>query len=221
MGNKGHLLARMVELGLRVPEAVVLGTPYARCVGRALSDLFVHGLPALEAAVGRRFGDPLRPLLVSVRSGAPVSMPGMMETVLNVGLCDRTVNGLIAETGHPRLAWDAYRRLVSGYGEVVAGLSADVFEGVTADFTRGTDVEGLDHADLRELTRRLLHAYRDASGHDFPQEPADQLRHAIAAVFRSWDAPKARDYRALHGIDAGLGTAVTVQRMVSTSPRFQ
>ena len=214
MGNKAHNLAVMSRLGLNVPQALVLGTALARHPDKALPDLFQHGLPALESLVGRRLGDPRDPLLLSVRSGAAVSMPGMMETILNIGLCDDTVSGLIRQTGHPRMVWDSYRRLVACYGEVVQGVPMDRFEQLIDELAPGGDEAQLDFADLRELTRRSLLAYEQACGQRFPQSPIEQLRGAVRAVFASWDSDKARAYRDMNGIDHGLGTAVTIQRMV-------
>lgn len=214
MGNKAHNLARMSRLGLNVPEALVLGTAHARHPDKAMPDLLQHGLPALERLVGRRLGDARNPLLLSVRSGAAVSMPGMMETILNIGLCDDTVSGLIRQTGHPRMVWDSYRRLVACYGEVVQGIPMDRFDQLLGELAQGADEALLDFADMRELTRRSLLAYQDACGQRFPQVPLDQLRGAVRAVFESWHAEKARAYREMNHIDHDLGTAVTIQRMV-------
>lgn len=214
LGNKAYNLARMSQLGLNVPEALVLGTAHAAHPQKAMPDLLQHGLPALEALVGKRLGDVRNPLLLSVRSGAVVSMPGMMETILNIGLCDDTVSGLIRQTGHPRLVWDSYRRLVACYGEVVKGIDAEQFEQAQQVLTRGDDESQLDFVDLRELTRRFLQVYEAACGQRFPQSPVDQLRGAVLAVFASWHADKARTYRELNHIDHHLGTAVTIQRMV-------
>ena len=218
MGVKAHNLLRMAQLGLRVPPAFVIGTRYCATApaGRtSLSEsLWRPGLLALQQTCGRRLGDARRPLLLSVRSGAPVSMPGMMETLLNIGLCDLTAPGLLRQTGDPRLVWDAYRRLVATHGEVVAGLPGEVVEAELRALARGRDERELDFAELRELTRRCLAAYRREAGRAFPQDPREQLASAIDAVFASWHAPKAADYRRQHGIDAGIGTAVTVQAMV-------
>ncbi|MCH2242303.1 MAG: pyruvate, phosphate dikinase, partial [Aquabacterium sp.] len=221
MGVKAHNLLRMARLGLRVPPAFVIGTRYCATAAAARTALaesvWRPGLQALQQTCGQRLGDARQPLLLSVRSGAPVSMPGMMETLLNIGLCDLTAPGLLRQTGDPRLVWDAYRRLVATHGEVVAGLPAEVFEHELAGLA-GTrdehDERELDFAELRELTRRCLAAYRREAGRPFPQDPHEQLASAIDAVLASWHAPKAADYRRQHGIDAGIGTAVTVQAMV-------
>jgi pyruvate, orthophosphate dikinase len=215
MGFKAWNLLRMARLSLPVPPAFVIGTRYCtECAGPACAarpDVWSEGLHALEAATGLTFGDSRRPLLLSVRSGAPVSMPGMMETLLNIGLCDATVPGLLRQTGNPRLVWDAYRRLVASYGEVAAGLPRETFE--TPAEAPAAERE-LDFAELRATTQRLLGAYAAAAGRPFPQDPVDQLVGAIGAVFGSWQADKARDYRRLNGIDDAIGTAVTVQAMV-------
>jgi len=218
MGFKAWNLLRMAGLSLPVPPAFVLGTHY--CVdpaARAMSahpDVWRAGLQALEQATGLTLGDARRPLLLSVRSGAPVSMPGMMETLLNIGLCDHTVEGLLRQTGNPRLVWDAYRRLVASYGEVVAGLPALCFEEVAAALLQGRDERLLDFADLRLLTQRFLQVYAEHGGHPFPQQPTAQLAGAIEAVFGSWQSAKAQAYRRLNHLDDAIGTAVTVQCMV-------
>lgn len=221
MGVKAWNLMRMSDLSLRVPSAFVLGTHY--CIdpaARALSSdpgLWASSLQALQAATGLKFGDRRRPLLLSVRSGAPVSMPGMMETLLNIGLCDQTVGGLLRLTGNPRLVWDAYRRLVASYGEVVAGLPGQLFDEAVATLTgdrRDRDERELDFVDLRELTRQFLGIYEQATGQPFPQDPQQQLGGAIEAVFSSWLSDKACAYRKLNGVADAIGTAVTVQSMV-------
>ena len=144
-------------------------------------------------------------------------MPGMMETVLDVGLNAETVEGLIRSTGNPRLAWDSYRRLLQGYAEVVAGLPTAPFDALVAAALKQADAESereLDHRELRALTAAMLDCYQELSGVAFPADPRDQLAAAAAAVFRSWDAPKAASYRRLNAISDEAGTAVTVQTMV-------
>lgn len=214
IGFKAHNLARMAALGLPVPPAFVLGTAWCARPEALKPEVWQTALAALEQASGARFGDARRPLLLSVRSGAPVSMPGMMETLLNIGLCDATAPGLLRATGNPRLVWDAYRRLVAGFGEVVMGVESDVFEADLAQIAAGRDERELDFAELRALTRAHLASVQRVAGQPFPQSPREQLAQAITAVFGSWQAPKARDYRRLNGIDDAIGTAVTVQRMV-------
>jgi pyruvate,orthophosphate dikinase len=218
MGFKAWNLLRMAALGLPVPPAFVLGTAF--CGDPALRAIageratWLPALQALEAAQGQGLGDPRRPLLVSVRSGAPVSMPGMMETLLNIGLCDATVPGLLRQFGNPRLVWDAYRRLVATYGEVVAGLEAKAFEDQLDALCTGRDERDLDFAELRSLTRQHLALFAQAAGRPFPQDPQQQLREAIEAVLASWQSDKARTYRAVKQLPDAMGTAVTVQAMV-------
>lgn len=218
VGVKAFNLLRMADLGLPVPPAFVLGTHYCRDANAreaaTSSAVWGSGLQALEHATGKRFGDPRQPLLLSVRSGAPVSMPGMMETLLNVGLCDATIAGMLRQTGNPRLVWDTYRRLVAGYGELIAGVPAQVFETEYTALAGTRDEQTLDFAELRELTRRFLAAYALAAGQPFPQDPQVQLAGAIGAVLASWQAPKASTYRSRCGISDAIGTAVTVQAMV-------
>jgi pyruvate,orthophosphate dikinase len=217
MGFKAWNLRRMAELSLPVPPAFVIGTGWcndAAARRAAGAELWLAALRALERATGHALGDPRRPLLLAVRSGAPVSMPGMMETLLNVGLCDATVTGLLRLTGNPRLVWDAYRRLVASYGEIVAGVPARCFEEAAAALFGARDDRDLDFAELRELTQRSLEVYAAESGKPFPQDPGDQLERAIDAVFASWHGAKAREYRRLNQVPDAIGTAVTVQRMV-------
>ncbi|MFM2325653.1 MAG: hypothetical protein RL244_2532 [Pseudomonadota bacterium] len=214
MGSKAFNLLRMAQAGLPVPSALVLGTHYAHHRKQCIRPLFDTGIPALEQTSGYLFGDTRKPLIVSVRSGAPISMPGMMETLLNIGLCDATLPGLLRQTGNPRLVWDAYRRLVASFGEVVEGLPASLFENALQDLTQGRDERLLDFSELRQLTRTFLALYAEHAGHPFPQDVRQQLARAVLAVFSSWDSNKAREYRKLNGIDSAMGTAVTIQRMV-------
>jgi pyruvate,orthophosphate dikinase len=226
LGGKGANCAEMAGIGLPVPPGFIIPTPlctaYAEAGNRlpeALVEALPEGLAHIEAAVGTgaRFGDPDNPLLVSVRSGARVSMPGMMDTVLNLGLNDRTVEGLAARSGDPRFAFDSYRRFVQMYGDVVLGLDHYLFEealellkddrGVTLD----TD---LSAEDLRALVRTYLAIVETNTGRPFPQDPREQLKGAVAAVFGSWQSERARVYRRLNDIPEDWGTAVTVQAMV-------
>lgn len=221
VGNKAWNLMLMAQAGLPVPPAFVLPTSWCRRDeperGPLLRQTLAAGIDRLETATGLTFGATRRPLLVSVRSGAAVSMPGMMETVLDVGLNTDTVEGLIRLTGNPRLAWDSFRRLVQGYAEVVANLPTAPFDELVCAALTSAEAENeqeLDHRDLRALTRAMLDCYRGLTGHLFPTDPHEQLAAAAEAVFRSWDAPKAASYRRMNGISDDLGTAVTVQTMV-------
>jgi len=213
LGFKAWNLARMAALGLPVPPAFVIGTGWCGQT-EAASRFWKCSLQELESATGLGLGDIRRPLLLSVRSGAPVSMPGMMETLLNIGLTEATLPGMVRLTGHPRLAWDAYRRLIAGYGEVVAGIEAEHFEADLDAVRAGRDERELDFAALREVASRHLATYAREAGEAFPQDAQIQLREAIAAVFASWHGAKAHAYRELHGLSHAMGTAVTVQRMV-------
>ena len=223
VGNKAWGLMQMAAEGIAVPPAFVLPASWCReyRAGKldeaALSEALASGIAALETATGLRFGCPRRPLLVSVRSGAATSMPGMMETVLDVGLNDETVEGLIGMTGNPRLAWDSYRRLVQGYSEVVFEQPPARWNELIAQALARAEVESdreLDFVTLRQLTHDMLALTRDLAGRPFPQDPREQLQQAAVAVFRSWDAPKAAAYRKLNGIHDSAGTAATIQRMV-------
>lgn len=223
VGFKAYNLMRMAALGLPVPPGFVLPTGWCRAElaqpipPEQLDSRLSEPIARLEAETGLGFGHPRKPLLVSVRSGAPVSMPGMMSTVLNVGLSDKTIGGLLRATGDHRLAWDSYRRLLESFATVVMGQDAAAYAEALDGRLAGHGaerVEDLDFRALRALCRDYLDSYRQGAGTDFPQEPLIQLSLSVRAVFRSWDAQRARAYRQLHGIADALGTAVTVQRMV-------
>jgi len=214
VGSKAHNLARMSRLGLPVPPAFVIGTTWCARRDALTADHWQPALRTLEKQTTLRFGDARQPLLLSVRSGAPVSMPGMMDTMLNIGLNDQTVHGLIRLTGNPRLAWDAYRRLIASYGEVVLGLPAAGFEADLSTVAGMCPERELDFDALRSITRRHLDMVQRLTARAFPQDPHAQLQAAIDAVFASWSSDKARAYRRLNGLDDAIGTAATVQRMV-------
>jgi pyruvate,orthophosphate dikinase len=223
VGRKAYNLARMADAGLPVPPAFVLPTSWCRALRDGMADeaevaaALDAGMARLEEATGLGFGSARRPLLVSVRSGGAVSMPGMLETVLDVGLNAAGVEGLLRLTGNPRLAWDSYRRLVQGYAEVVQGLPAAPFDELVTATLLEADAESerdLDHRALRGLAHAMVERYRSLAGRPFPAEPRAQLLAAALAVFRSWDAPKAVTYRRLNGLSDESGTAVTVQAMV-------
>ena len=218
MGFKAWNLHRMAQMSLPVPPAFVLGTYYCSAPeGQAQAkdqSLWQAGLQALESATHLDLGDTRRPLLLSVRSGAAVSMPGMMETILNVGLCDHTIGALLRQTGNPRLVWDAYRRLIASYGEVVEGIASQHFEDTTSALYGTRDERELDFAELRTLSLRFLDVYQQTAGRIFPQDPKQQLSGAINAVLASWQSSKASEYRRMNHISDTLGTAVTIQSMV-------
>ena len=215
---------RLARLGLAVPQAFVLGTAVCRAwfadpeaTRATLRNLLRDALAGIEQASGLGFGSPRRPLLVSVRSGAPVSMPGMMDTLLDIGLCEATLRGLLRLTGNPRLAWDSYRRLIQQFAEVVHRVEPTPFrEALGGQLAREGVLAAreLDFRALQALTRNFLDIYAERVGGPFPQDPYEQLEAAVEAVFRSWKSARAVEYRRLRGIDGDIGTAVTVQRMV-------
>ncbi|MDQ4096139.1 MAG: pyruvate, phosphate dikinase [Actinomycetota bacterium] len=224
LGGKGANLAEMTNLGLPVPPGFTITTEACNAY-REQNQTFPNGLldevaehrKHLEEAMGRTLGHPNDPLLVSVRSGAPFSMPGMMDTVLNVGLNDESVEGLAKQTGSERFAWDSYRRLLQMFGKTVLGIDGDLFEEAIdeAKEKRGVanDVD-LDTDDLKGLVDRFKQIIVDEQGREFPQDPTEQLHLAIEAVFRSWDNKRAQDYRRRNKISDSLGTAVNIQAMV-------
>jgi pyruvate, orthophosphate dikinase len=224
LGGKGAGLAEMTKLGITVPGGFTITT--AACVAYmeagghfppGLDEEIETALARLEEQTGKRLGDRNDPLLVAVRSGARESMPGMLNSVLNLGLNDEAVKGLIARTANERFGWDSYRRFVQMFGNVVRDIPGERFEeAITAlKDERGVtfDTE-LDSPDLRELTGRFQKIFADATGDPFPQSPTEQLRQAIRAVFDSWNGARAVDYRRLHQIPDKWGTAVNVQQMV-------
>ncbi len=224
LGGKGANLAEMTNMGLPVPHGFT-ATCQACNAYRAAGQRFPEGmldevaehLRALEENMGRRLGEPGDPLLVSVRSGAPFSMPGMMDTVLNVGLNDQSVDGLAKQTGSERFAWDSYRRLLQMFGKTVMGVDGDRFEEAIEHAKEAKGVKNdvdLDEGDLRRLVEDFKRVIASDTGREFPQDPQEQLKLGIQAVFGSWDNKRARDYRRKNKIDDALGTAVNVQSMV-------
>jgi pyruvate,orthophosphate dikinase len=222
LGGKGANLAEMTRIGLPVPPGFTISTEVcaefqaAGRVPKAVEPEVAKALARVEKGMGMRFGDAERPLLVSVRSGARVSMPGMMDTVLNLGLNSRTVEGL-ARLADARFAWDSYRRFVQMYGDVVLDVPHERFEHrlEMAKTRRGVALDTeLSADDWRALVREYLAIVEEHTGRPFPQDPREQLWGAIAAVFRSWETPRAVTYRRLNGIPEEWGTAVNVQAMV-------
>ncbi|NBP51503.1 MAG: pyruvate, phosphate dikinase, partial [Actinobacteria bacterium] len=223
LGGKGANLAEMTSvLKLPVPHGFTVTTDACREYMRSGwpdgldHELAVH-VASLEQKMGARLGDPNVPLLVSVRSGAKFSMPGMMDTVLNLGLNDRSVDGLARSTGDERFAYDSYRRFISMYGRIVLGIDGEAFERPYHDVRRRSGADGggtVPASALRVLCADLLQVVRDRTGRDFPQDPVKQLRGAVEAVFRSWNGARAIAYRVRERISHDLGTAVNVQAMV-------
>ncbi|WP_443071897.1 pyruvate, phosphate dikinase [Streptomyces sp. NBC_01477] len=223
LGGKGANLAEMTNLGLPVPPGFTITTEACKVYlesgaePAALRDEVSAHLDALEQRMGKRLGQPDDPLLVSVRSGAKFSMPGMMDTVLNIGLSDASVDGLAAQADNERFAWDSYRRLVQMFGKTVMGVEGDLFEEAleAAKQAKGADSDlGLDAADLRQLVEDFKRIVVKETGRDFPQEPREQMDLAIRAVFDSWNTERATLYRRQERIPGDLGTAVNVCSMV-------
>ncbi|MDO4169869.1 MAG: pyruvate, phosphate dikinase [Lachnospiraceae bacterium] len=224
LGGKGANLAEMTGLGLPIPQGFTVTTEactnYYDC-GEQISDEVAEqvyeAMADLEQIQGKKFGDLNDPLLVSVRSGARVSMPGMMDTILNLGLNDEAVEGFANKTGNPRFAYDSYRRFIQMFSDVVKEVDKNKFEAVLDDIKEDKGVQfdtDLDADDLKEVIRRYKKIYKKELGEDFPQDPKDQLFEAIKAVFRSWDNPRAIYYRRMNDIPGDWGTAVNVQTMV-------
>lgn len=225
LGGKGCNLAEMTNLGMPIPQGFTVTTE--ACTeyynqGKKLTDEIVNqifeALTWLEGINGKKFGDVEDPLLVSVRSGARASMPGMMDTILNLGLNDVAVEGFAKKTGNPRFAYDSYRRFIQMYSDVVMEVSKSHFEKIIDEMkhTKGVHFDtDLTADDLKELARRFKEVYKEAmNGEEFPQDPKEQLMGAVKAVFRSWDNPRAIVYRRMNDIPGDWGTAVNVQTMV-------
>ncbi|HLD56375.1 MAG TPA: pyruvate, phosphate dikinase, partial [Candidatus Omnitrophota bacterium] len=224
LGGKGANLAEMTLLGIPVPagftittEACALFYESSKKWPIGLEEEVEKNLKKLEEAMGARFGDRENPLLVSVRSGAAVSMPGMMDTVLNLGLNSDVVQGLIIKTENERFAWDAYRRFIQMFGNVVMNMPHGAFEHILEHKKKQLEVENdvdLTANDLKDIVRQFKKAYQDHTHEEFPSDPKRQLAKAIGAVFNSWNNTRAIKYRELHEIRGLLGTAVNVQAMV-------
>ncbi|TFV52109.1 pyruvate, phosphate dikinase [Blastococcus sp. TF02A-35] len=223
LGGKGANLAEMTNLGLPVPPGFTITTDACRYylehggTPPELDAQVSEHLAALEKAMGKTLGDPADPLLVSVRSGAAASMPGMMETVLNVGLNDESVKGLAAQSGNDRFAWDSYRRLIQMFGKTVLGIEGELFDDALDEVKQeqGTDSDlDLDAAHLEDVVGRFKAIVRDHTGADFPQDPREQMDLAINAVFDSWNSDRAIIYRRRERIPSDAGTAVNVCSMV-------
>ncbi|MDQ1484413.1 MAG: pyruvate, orthophosphate dikinase, partial [Actinomycetota bacterium] len=223
LGGKGANLAEMTNLGLPVPPGFVITTEACReylSKGDApaeMADEISQHLASLEKAMGKQLGDADDPLLVSVRSGAKFSMPGMMDTVLNIGLNDQSVNGLAKQGGNDRFAWDSYRRLLSMFGKTVLGVEGDLFEHALDDLKTSKKTKNdldLDATDFQALVETYKDIIRKHAGREFPQDSREQLDLAVHAVFDSWNGDRARLYRRQERIPADLGTAVNVVTMV-------
>jgi len=224
LGGKGANLAEMTRIGVPVPPGFTVTTEACNAY-LAAGEKFPDGmweqelaaLKEIEKKTGKKFGDPSNPLLVSCRSGAKFSMPGMMDTVLNIGLNDETAKGMIELTGDPRFVYDAYRRLIQMFGSVVMGVPDEPFEEVIAEFRQKRGVESdadLTAEDWQAITQRFKAIVKEYTGRDFPTDPSEQLRLATEAVFKSWNGKRAVDYRNAARIPHDLGTAVNIVTMV-------
>src|SRR2546423_6486141 len=222
LGGKGANLAEMTNTGLPVPHGFTITT--ATCNEFLVTGEFADGLmdevaehlERLQERMGKRLGDDTDPLLVSVRSGAPVSMPGMMETVLNVGLNDTSVKGLAHQTSNERFAFDSYRRLIQMFGAIVMGVERALFEDALLEVKEKKGVindTDLDAGDLEDVIGRYLEVFRAHTGQDFPQDPVEQMRLAVKAVFDSWRGRKAREYRPIHKVGEDLGADVNIHSL--------
>ncbi len=223
LGGKGANLAEMASLGIPVPPGFTISTEVCtyyyknKSYPEGLKEQVLDALKKVEEMVNKKFGDPENPLLVSVRSGARVSMPGMMDTVLNLGINDKTVEGLAKLTNNQRFAWDSYRRFIQMFGNVVMGIDSSKFEHILSELKKekgATYDTDLSADDLKELVERYKKFVREEKGEDFPQDPYKQLWMAIDAVFESWDNERAIAYRRMHHIPDDWGTAVNVVAMV-------
>ena len=223
LGGKGANIAEMVQMGLPVPPGFTITTEACReflssgAVPTQLTEQIHKSLSNLEKAVGKNFGDPLNPLLVSVRSGAKHSMPGMMETVLNVGITPEVAEALAQSSGNQRFAWDSYRRFIDMFGRIVCDLPDEIVHKIENTFLLKANakvVADLPVESLKELAQQLILAIQEHTGQDFPKNPIDHLTQSIEAVFRSWNSERAQLYRRRERIPSDLGTAVNIQSMV-------
>lgn len=224
LGGKGANLAEMTNLGLPIPPGFTVTTEactdyynHGRSISEEIQTQIVDALALLEEKLGKKFGDTENPLLVSVRSGARASMPGMMDTILNLGLTDISVEGFAKRTGNPRFAYDSYRRFIQMFSDVVMEVPKSLFERVIDEIKEDRKVHfdtELTAEDLKEVIRRFKEIYKEKMGEEFPQEPRVQLMEAVKAVFRSWDNERAIVYRRMNDIPGDWGTAVNVQSMV-------
>ena len=224
LGGKGANLAEMTNAGMPVPQGFTISTEACTQYyedGRQINDEIMADIyeyiGKMEEITGKKFGDLSNPLLVSVRSGARASMPGMMDTILNLGLNDEVVEGLAAKTGNPRFAYDSYRRFVQMFSDVVMELSKSDFEAIIDEMKEAKGVKldtELDADDMKNLVTKFKALYKSKMGSDFPSDPKTQLIEAVKAVFRSWDNPRANVYRRMNEIPYDWGTAVNVQAMV-------
>ncbi|MBN1422131.1 MAG: pyruvate, phosphate dikinase, partial [Planctomycetes bacterium] len=223
LGQKGANLAAMCRMGLPVPPGFTVSTALCRRYldeGELPTEFNIalrEAVGDLEHLTGKKFGAGRRTLLVSARSGAAVSMPGMMDTVLNLGLNEDAVEGLMRLSGNPRFAWDSFRRLIAMFGDVVCGIPRTAFDELLAEAKEKDGViedYELSADSLRKVANRSLDLFSRRAGRPFPEDPYAQLQEAVEGVFRSWESARAREYRRIHKLEDLAGTAVTVQAMV-------
>ncbi|MBQ2388767.1 MAG: pyruvate, phosphate dikinase, partial [Clostridia bacterium] len=223
LGGKGANLAEMTKIGLPVPQGFTVSTEACtqyyedgRKINAEIQEEIMQSIVKMEAICGKKFGDLENPLLVSVRSGARASMPGMMDTILNLGLNEDVVNVIAEKSGNARWAWDCYRRFIQMYSDVVMEVGKKYFEQLIDEMKEAKgvtqDIE-LTAEDLKELASQFKAEYKSKIGSDFPSDPKEQLMGAVEAVFRSWDNPRANVYRRDNDIPYSWGTAVNVQAM--------
>ena len=224
LGGKGANLAEMTNLGLPIPQGFTVTTEACtdyynngKVISEEIQGQIFDALKWLEGVQGKSFGDTSDPLLVSVRSGARASMPGMMDTILNLGLNDEAVEGFAAKTGNPRFAYDSYRRFIQMFSDVVMEIPKSHFERILDEEKESRGVQydtDLTAEDLKDIIGKFKSIYKEAMGEEFPQDPKVQLMEAVKAVFRSWDNDRAIVYRRMNDIPGDWGTAVNVQAMV-------
>ena len=224
LGGKGANLAEMSNLGMPVPAGFTITTKACQLYyqnhkkwPQGLKEQILSNLKRLENVMNAQFGNPKKPLLVSVRSGAAASMPGMMDTILNLGLNETVIAGLTAKTGNTRFAWDGYRRFIQMFGDVVMGVPHETFEHILEEKKHAVSAKldtDLSTEDLKDIVARYKAAYKKHTGENFPDDPWQQLVKSINAVFESWNNDRAITYRKLNDIKGLLGTAVNIQAMV-------
>ncbi len=224
LGGKGAGLCEMSSAGIPVPPGFVISTEVCRLyydsglmTPPAIDKQLEENITKLEKQAGAKFGDPANPLLLSVRSGSKFSMPGMMDTILNLGLNQETLDGLVNKTGNARFAYDNFRRLIQMFGSVVLGIDRDLFEGAVEKIKKDRRIKNdssLQVKDLKDIISRFKSLIKRKSGEEFPDDPLTQLRMSRDAVFKSWNNPRAISYRRMYDIPSNIGTAVTVQAMV-------
>ena len=224
LGGKGANLAEMTNLGMPVPQGFTVTTEVCtryyedgEKIAPEITEEINRNLKTLEEMTGKKMGDKENPLLVSVRSGARASMPGMMDTILNLGINDEVVETIAAKTENPRFAYDSYRRFIQMFSDVVMGLPKSKFEVIIDELKdrKGVKLDTeLDADDMKEMTARFKEFYKENLNEDFPQDPKEQMIRAVEAVFRSWNNPRAIYYRKMNDIPGSWGTAVNVQMMV-------